>query len=285
MHILYHGNCPDGFGAALSAWIKYGDNAIYTPVFHNEKPPQIQSKEVIMIDFCYPLDVMESIARQAESFTIIDHHAGISHVIEKIESLPNVKAVCDLNHSGAYLAWEYFHPGIEVPKLLKFIEDRDCHFNKMENAQAALMWIDTQPFVFSLWKAFANFTDEVWDKIVSYNQPMVKKFNSMAMKAAKQSVKTTLGGYPAAFCFGTEETASDIALNLAEMVSGVGIVFVLQSSGSIKASLRTKEDINLIPIAQKLGGNGHPYAAAFPCSPEKLAFALSRKDLFEYNGQ
>lgn len=282
MHILYHGNCPDGFGSALCAWLKYGDSATYTPVFHNEKPPKLQSKNVVMIDFCYPLEEMEKIVAEAENLVVIDHHQGISKVIEKIKLFENVEVIYDLNHSGAYLAWEYFHPGTEVPKLLKFIEDRDCHFNKMENANAALLWLDTHPFVFNIWKAFAGFTDEVWGKIIEHNQPMVKKFNSMVYKAAKQSVKTTLGGYPAAFCFGTEETASDIALHLSEMVSGIGMVFVLQSNGSIKASLRTKKEINLIPIAQKLGGNGHPYAAAFPCSPEMLAFALNLKDLFEY---
>ncbi|NCQ52250.1 hypothetical protein GW796_10265 [archaeon] len=103
----------------------------------------------------------------------------------------------------------------------------------------------------------------------------------MVHKAAKQSIKTTLAGYPAAFCFGTEETASDICLSLAKIVDGIGMVLVVQSNGTIKSSLRTTKDINLIPIAKKLGGNGHPFAAAFPCSTEKLIFILERKDLFD----
>ena len=50
MQILYHGNCPDGFGAALVAWLVYGDNAIYIPVYHNQPVPEITSKKVIIID-------------------------------------------------------------------------------------------------------------------------------------------------------------------------------------------------------------------------------------------
>lgn len=282
MQILYHGNCPDGFGAALVAWLVYGDNAYYDPVYHNQGVPEIKSKNVVMIDFCYSIEQMKEIAEKVDSLVLIDHHQGIFSVIEKIKEFSNVEVFFDTAHSGSVLAWKYFNPGKPVPKMLRFIEDRDCHFNKIEDANPCLMWLDTQPYVFPLWKVFLNFPDETWGKIIEYNKPMVRKFNSMVKKAARQSVGTTLGGYPAAFCFGTEETASDIAIELAKDVSGIGIVFVLQTNGSIKASIRTKEDINLIPIAQKLGGNGHPYAAAFPCSPEKLAFALERKDLFDY---
>lgn len=282
MHILYHGNCPDGFGAALVAWMFYGDKATYTPVYHNRPVPELQSKEVYLIDFCYNIGQMKEIAEKVEKLVLIDHHEGVSSVAEELKSLKNTEVFFDITNSGAVLAWKYFYPGNPVPKLLQFIEDRDCHFNKIPEAKAALMWLDTQPFVFSLWKTFLNFKDEAWEKVISYNQPMVKKFNSMIKRAAKQAVTTTLGGYPAALCFGTEETASDIATEIAKKVSGIGIVFVMQANGSIKASIRTNQEINLIPIAKKLGGNGHPFAAAFPCTPEKMVFALNGNDLFNY---
>ena len=35
--ILYHGrNCPDGFGAALAAWLYYGDQAEYVGLDHGQ---------------------------------------------------------------------------------------------------------------------------------------------------------------------------------------------------------------------------------------------------------
>ncbi|MCM2348311.1 MAG: phosphoesterase, partial [Acidovorax soli] len=35
--VLYHGrNCPDGFGAALAAWLYYGDGAEYRGLDHGE---------------------------------------------------------------------------------------------------------------------------------------------------------------------------------------------------------------------------------------------------------
>jgi oligoribonuclease NrnB/cAMP/cGMP phosphodiesterase (DHH superfamily) len=279
---MYHGNCPDGFGSALVAWLIYGDNATYTPVYHNRPIPEIESRQLCMIDFCYNLEQMQEIAKKVDKLTLIDHHQGVAPVAEKLKELSNVEVFFDTKNSGSVLAWKYFNPGKEVPKLLQFIEDRDCHFNRLEDAKPGLMWLDTQPFEFSLWKTFLNFSDETWQKVIDYNQPMVNKFNSMIKRAAKQSVKTTLAGYPAALCFGTEETASDIATEMAQAVKGIGIVFVAQTNGTIKASIRTSQEINLIPIAQKLGGNGHPYAAAFPCTPEKMAYAMQGNDLFYY---
>lgn len=35
--VLYHGrNCPDGFGAALAAWLYYGDSAEYLGLDHGD---------------------------------------------------------------------------------------------------------------------------------------------------------------------------------------------------------------------------------------------------------
>jgi len=31
--IIYHADCPDGFGAAYAAWKKFGDKASYLPCY------------------------------------------------------------------------------------------------------------------------------------------------------------------------------------------------------------------------------------------------------------
>src|SRR3989338_9515798 len=38
--ILYHANCPDGFGGAYAAWKKFGDSAEYIPVKHGKPIPE-----------------------------------------------------------------------------------------------------------------------------------------------------------------------------------------------------------------------------------------------------
>ncbi len=50
--VLYHADCPDGFGAAWAAWKKFDDRAMYPPVRHNEPPPkEIAGKAVYTVDF------------------------------------------------------------------------------------------------------------------------------------------------------------------------------------------------------------------------------------------
>ena len=38
--VLYHAECPDGFGGSFAAWKKFGKTAIYIPVYHDTSPPE-----------------------------------------------------------------------------------------------------------------------------------------------------------------------------------------------------------------------------------------------------
>ena len=51
--IVYHGDCPDGFGAAFAAWKRYGDEADYVPVNHGDPPPDFRGRHVLVADFAY----------------------------------------------------------------------------------------------------------------------------------------------------------------------------------------------------------------------------------------
>lgn len=32
--VLYHADCPDGFGSAYAAWLRFGDSASYRGMHH-----------------------------------------------------------------------------------------------------------------------------------------------------------------------------------------------------------------------------------------------------------
>src|SRR6187200_2693603 len=52
--VLYHGNCPDGFGGAWAAWQRLGAAATYLPVNHGDPPPDIPPDvHLVMVDFAY----------------------------------------------------------------------------------------------------------------------------------------------------------------------------------------------------------------------------------------
>lgn len=86
--VIYHANCTDGFGAAFVAWLKFGDDAEYLPMEYgatynfdlsgvviNHVGHEINGREVFILDFSFPREVMDDIFAHAKRVVWLDHHA------------------------------------------------------------------------------------------------------------------------------------------------------------------------------------------------------------------
>ena len=145
--VIYHASCADGFAAAFAAWSKFGDEAEYLPMQYGGGP-EVQDirdlcdeREVYVLDFSFPRPVMDALFECAAHVVWLDHHktAFEMWLADKPDFAPTAgkerfetyglatgrKIVLDPEKSGAVLAWEYFHPGTEVPLLIKHIDDYD----------------------------------------------------------------------------------------------------------------------------------------------------------------
>jgi oligoribonuclease NrnB/cAMP/cGMP phosphodiesterase (DHH superfamily) len=137
--ILYHADCPDGFGAAYAAWLRYGASARYRAMHHGQpwEMAEIAGHDVFVLDFSFAPDVLEAIAALAGSVVQIDHHASarqpwaarLTKAADDRErfshpALP-LTVIFDLGKSGVRLAWEHFHPDRPVPLVLRHVEDVD----------------------------------------------------------------------------------------------------------------------------------------------------------------
>ena len=143
--VIYHGGeCTDGFGAAFAAWLKFGDEAEYLPMnylkatdgvaeFHERVKIDcsISEREVYILDFSLPKVVMDWLFGHAKRVVWLDHHKTAFEMW--LGNMPQHGQYVlgtghtiwlDNNKSGAMLAWEYFHPGTEVPMLIRHIDDR-----------------------------------------------------------------------------------------------------------------------------------------------------------------
>ena len=119
--VWYHANCADGFGAAWSAWKILGDEANYQPVRHGDPIPEVHSAmRLAIVDFAYRRDQLLEIAEKVDTLIVLDHHRSAAKDLDGLDF-----ARFDLNKSGARMAWEYWHPGVELPDLLAYVEDRD----------------------------------------------------------------------------------------------------------------------------------------------------------------
>jgi len=164
--IIYHSNCADGFSAAWCFWRRYGYGADYFPGVYQQDPPDVTGRDVFMVDFSYKAPVVQRMFETARCVTLIDHHKtaidDLRQLFEQVQTDEMVygldrRAVwfCDVERSGATLAWDYLFPNESRPPLLGHIEDRDLWRFKLPNTR------EIQAAVFSY-----EYTFENWDRLM-----------------------------------------------------------------------------------------------------------------------
>jgi oligoribonuclease NrnB/cAMP/cGMP phosphodiesterase (DHH superfamily) len=260
--VLYHGNCPDGFGGAYAAWKKFGDTAEYYALSRTSPGPDaLHDALVYFIDFCYPQELMDEYVSQAKHLVMLDHHEGVEDVAR---SMPEY--VYDSNRSGASIAWEYFHPGQPMPKLLQYVEDDDLFRFAIPDTKAVISYLAVQPHTFEVWDAIATdlqnaeHSSKLMEKLHAYRE----YFDLLVEYTASRAKPVLFEGHEVYL----------VTVNpLKPFVSAVGSVlhkkyppFALMAHafpGGMRISMRGNDSIDLTKIAQKYGGNGHPNSAAF----------------------
>ena len=72
---------------------------------------------------------------------------------DRIEKQGKHTIIHDNNKSGALLAWEYFHPGTDVPMLIQHIDDRDRWQFKLDGSKELHAYLASlRPWSFGDWK-------------------------------------------------------------------------------------------------------------------------------------
>lgn len=265
--VLYHGGCPDGFGGAYAAWKKFGDTADYIPLKHGKPAPEnLDGKELYLIDFCYPHMIMNQLAKRAKSVIVLDHHEGVRDVATAFEG------VFDTDHSGATIAWSYFHPDTPVPTLLKYVEDGDLYRFGLPDSREVLA------YVYTLTNSFASFdikNVEKWNtfvaemedpnerkRIVETGRLFAQYHEHVVLHGIHHAEIVQFEGYECYLTGSSGEFASDIGNRLARLKPPIAII-IFADAEALRVSLRSDGSVNVATLAQKYGGNGHPAAAGF----------------------
>ncbi|MCX6787362.1 MAG: DHH family phosphoesterase [Candidatus Kaiserbacteria bacterium] len=257
--ILYHGGCPDGFGGAYAAWKKFGDTADYIPAKYSQPVPEgLEGKELYFIDFCYPQNIMDGIAKTAKSITVLDHHEGIH------ASAMKFPGVFDSSHSGATIAWSYFHPDVPVPTLLKYVEDGDRYVFKLPDSRALIAYAYAQKFTFEDWDRLVQECENEATRaiVIQKGKIYAEHFAILAEQIANKAVLVSFEGFECYLASAANMFTSDVGNRLALLKPPLGIIANLYGE-VLHVSLRSDPSIDVSAIARKYGGNGHPQAAAF----------------------
>jgi uncharacterized protein len=254
--VIYHANCPDGFAAALAAWLKLKDEADYIPVHYGDEPPDIEDKEVFILDFSFPRDVLLKIQSAAKSIILLDHHKTAQADLECLDF-----ARFDMNKSGAVLAWEYFHPASDIPEFVLHIQDRDLWRWQMDGSREISAALLIEDRTFENWSRFlaADSLDDLKKSgavILNYQTSQIKKITD-----SKDIPVVSIAGYDVP-CINTTVLISEIGNELAKGWPFAALYF--ETKDKRVYSLRSAADgIDVSAIAKQFGGGGHFHAAGF----------------------
>lgn len=254
--VIYHGNCTDGFGAAYAAWKLLGDRAEYHAAKYGEPPPNMSGRNVVVLDFSYDNATTKRLMKDAKSFFIIDHHK--SAMIE----LHDVTCTrFDMNHSGAMLAWKFFHPGKDAPRLIKFIEDRDLWKWEIPYSKEFSAAFDMVPFDFEEFSKFED--DSAVDDAIKRGSYILAYSKTVISKIAKHASARQMDGKEV-LVVNSPHWMSEIGNALSPKCDYALIWYYDHASRQVKVSLRAHhEDADVSEVAKKYGGGGHRKAAGF----------------------
>lgn len=273
--IIYHSNCYDGFGGAWAAWKKFGDTATYIPAKYGKHPPaEIDGKEVYVIDFSYNEATLLDMESHARRLVCIDHHKTAETFVPKLKEF-----VFDMSHSGAYLAWKYFHPDEQVPLFIEYLSDADLYHFTRPHAEEIIAYLHTLPRTFESYERMRSEIDGETSFVHAVeNGTLLMQYRDKVLEAAMESVHfVRLHDHiiPAVnMCFPMSEVSHGLH-EVYEKYPPVSLSY-RYDDGLWKCSLRSNGAFNCAALAEKFGGGGHPGAAGFsiPFEPGKFPFEI-----------
>ncbi|HYF29302.1 MAG TPA: hypothetical protein VEA36_02985 [Candidatus Paceibacterota bacterium] len=261
--IFYHGGCLDGFGGAYAAWKKFGDGAEYVPLSRGEEPPYdvAAGAHAYFIDFVYAKDVMARFLEVAAHVTALDHHEG---AVEDIRSVPD--HVYETEHSGAGIAWKYFHPDAPVPSIVAYAEDIDLYRFALPETRAIITYLEVQPMNFAVWDEITRKLDDptLREEMLQKARTYAEYFQLLVDQSVDHAKLVSFEGQEV--YFGTThpmKSMKSLVGNLLAKKQGPFALVVSAHPSGYGVSIRGDGTVDVSKIAQKYGGNGHPNSAGF----------------------
>jgi len=262
--VLYHRDL-DGFAAAWAAWKRLGDKVAYSPVQYGGKLPEgLAGKHVAVVDFSFKPSPMDQLVEQASSLIVLDHHKTI--LKDFPEGHPNL--VLDLDHSGAVLSWEWFHPGVEVPPALLFVQDYDLWQWKLDRTRAFYYGTQGIPWKVEQLPEFDLAITTDIEHTLLRGTMLCDYVDLQVKRGLRQAVLVQIHplGIRAWMYNGHVPWYSELGNALARQEGSdvdVSLVWTYLAREKVYACSLRSQNTNSGELARSLGGGGHPQAGGF----------------------
>ena len=166
-----------------------------------------------------------------------------------------------MKHSGAMLAWNFFHPGKESPKFIQYIEDRDLWKWELAYSKEFSAAFDMVPYEFEEFEMFED--DSVFDAAVKKGSYILAYSKTVVKKICDKASSRRIGGQHV-MVVNSSHWMSEIGASLSKECDYALIWYYDHNDKNIKVSLRAfHEHIDVSDISKKFGGGGHKKAAGF----------------------
>ena len=278
--VIYHGrNCPDGFAAALAAWLYYEGQAEFLGLDHGDTKsvadlPPLDGRAVYILDFSFSADILRAIDERAVKLVMLDHHKSAADQLSGFECRCGIVHF-DMHKSGARLAWEFFHPEQPVPDLVRFVEDRDIWIWQYPESAGFLAALDMEPLSFERWNEIACFDAMQLAMYVERGRAMDEKYSKLAAGIAESSQALIFNGVNGLMVNAPGVFHSTVGDILSSQSGTFALMWSVDKSGIIKVGLRSQRGFNCIPLAESMRGGGHAQACGFKMTAQRLPELLS----------
>lgn len=267
--VIYHARCMDGMTAAWAVWKALGAGD-YVPATHGDAPPEVDGRDVVVVDFAYSRPVMEDILKRARSLRVLDHHKSAE---ADLAGLPGT--TFDMQRSGAGLAWDWFHPGHPRPMLVNLVEDNDLWHHALPGSREFQLRLEIEPMNFEAWDRIGGMSAHEIEALVAEGRILKRAFDLEVAELLKNSYPVTLGNEAGIAVNAVHRYASEVGHHLAALSGTFGMVWYL-FNGRLKVSLRSSGDYDVSELAAQFGGGGHRNAASFTLPLEDFALVSGK---------
>jgi len=259
---ITHKNCMDGLFSSIVVQHYCNLNNIELEVIemqYGDVIPDLKDKDIIMTDFSFKRNVIETFISNNKSVIVIDHHKTAE---DELVDLDN--CIFDMEHSGCVLTWKHFFTNEETPIILKLVEDRDIWKWKLEDSKefsAGLPLMNfehTDTFLLLLDKNGISNIIENGAAVLDYQNSIITK----KIKSIKEEDYITIDGNKI-LCINNNNLISEVGNEFSKLTEQKSAVQYFITDKDIVFSLRSIDDVDVSKIAKLFGGGGHKSAAGF----------------------
>mgnify|MGYP000576390320 CR=1 FL=1 len=262
--------CMDGLFAAWAAQLRFPQAKLIPACYGT--PPILKLKKgdrIFLLDLTYPAPILESWADTGADVVVLDHHKQAMQDLQYLGD--RVYKIFDMNRSGAVIAWEFFHPEIEAPKLFHYVQDRDLWTKQLPGCDLVSLGLGEKLDDLAVEQAIALLPSLKVDELMMLGATANEEVKAaIAYAVAHHSTRCVIGNVVPFFKCRTprqNQAYSDIGHALCQANPKAPFAVVQTGGGWALRSENDRADVSA--ISKMMGGGGHRNAsgcrAELPC--------------------